>query len=46
MRDKAFAFFKHLANYLRKMLTDALSAIVNNPFKESFMRKGKKQLMF
>jgi len=46
MRDKAFAFFKRLANYLRKMLTDALNAIVNNPFKESFMGKEKKQLMF
>ena len=30
----------------REMLTDALRAKVNNPFKESFYWKRKKKLMF
>ena len=30
----------------REMLTNALSALVNNPFKESFYGKRKEKLMF
>ena len=31
-----------LVNYLRKMLTNALRALVNNPFKETFLWEMKK----
>jgi len=39
-------FLQKLTSTNRKMLTNALKTLVNNPFKESFYGEKKKQLMF
>ena len=48
------SYLNHYRNYIccykyyptREMLMNALKVLVNNPFKESFYEKKKKQLMF